>query len=185
MNDQDVTPPAVPPVRDASAQCGYVSQNRTRRRPFSFGGFIMTFIIMDVVFSALRLVYGTMGLGAFSIVEKTSPLYATLLPEVLINYGMGILGLIAAIMILNKKRAGIPFGWIKVVFAAAGLVVATWQGVLQFEAINPAETPEGFEVGFVLGAVGAAIVRAGLLICYAIALKKAAEKLDARDALSR
>ncbi|MHC4562674.1 MAG: hypothetical protein ACYS8X_07880 [Planctomycetota bacterium] len=144
----------------------------TAAAPLKLTAFIKTFVIMDLVFSCLRIIFGLIGAVAAGNTPYGSSLAATVPFELTGNFGMGVFGIIAAILLLGRKPTGVVLGWIKVVFAVLALCVGFWQ-IFAIVSDGPGNQPEGYVAGYVFGSGLTLLVRAALLVCYAIAISKA------------
>jgi len=142
--------------------------------PLKLPAFIMTFVIMDLVFSCLRIIFGLSGIADSGAIASDNPLHATVPFELTANFGMGVFGIIAAILLLGKRPLGPAIGWVKIVFAILGIIVGVWQ-------LSVTPLPEGggdakaMRIGFALGGGFVLILRVGLLVCYTIAVTQAAK----------
>ena len=142
--------------------------------PLRLPAFIMTFVIMDLVFSCIRIIFGLTGIANSGAIASDNPLHATVPFELTANFGMGSFGIIAAILLLMKRPAGPPLGWVKIVFAILGIIVGVWQlGVMPLPEGGKEEA--AMRIGFALGGGVVLIIRVGLLVCYTIAVTRAAK----------
>lgn len=141
-------------------------------------GFPKAVAIIDLVFCAIRLLLVALALVAVSggIDPNDELLSQTAWPEILAGAGITIFATIAAIGILCKAEWAVPTGWLAVAATAASIAVALWQ--LSIVAQRVMGTPDGMP--FLVGAGGAFIIRAGLLVMYGFALRNYAAWLAER-----
>ena len=137
------------------------------------GAFVLTIVIMDLVFCVLRVVIGLFGLVGYAVIPEGNPLRPTIIFEVITAEGIGVFGILANTFILLKKRIGIPLSAICILFTVLNMLVGAWQGYLQVPA--DMGTPEG--IGFVVGAVVVMAIRLALLILYVMAILGARKRL--------
>jgi hypothetical protein len=137
------------------------------------GPFVLTILILDLVFCCLRLGMGVLGIAGYALVAQENPLRRTILFEVGTAFGMAIFGFSADTLILIKKRIGIPLAGVKVLLTVASIFVGVWQGSLMMP--GDLATPQG--IGFVIGAGFVVVVRLALLGLYVAALVVARKRL--------
>lgn len=130
--------------------------------------FVKGWMITDLVFSIIRALIALLGLVGLGIIKSTDPLYIPGIFEVATNGGMAFFGIIAAVMILNKKESGIPIAYMTMLFTLANLGVAIWQAVGSNESSNDAE-----KAGFIVGVMLAFAIRLTLLGFYFSAVNQA------------
>ena len=145
--------------------------------------FVVVMMILAIIFSVLRFLFGTVGairLASGAVEHITSSMYM----EVGVNFISGILGVVASLLILFKKPAGVMFAWTYVLAIVASLGVAVIQafevasrGVPAQIASDP-EMATGFKIGMVLGSGIVLIVRLMLLALFVAAVVKYARWLE-------
>ena len=167
MSDNPYQSPLVTPSFDPTAQlAGYPAAPK-------LGGFIMTMVIMDLVFCTLRLLAAAMSMIGATMLPANNPLLQSVPFEIATSLGVAVCGLTGNTLILLKKKLGVAISVGTVLFTVGSIGVGAWQAML----LCPAKlnTPEG--VGHVIGVAFALIVRTILLVLYGIALRIAATKL--------
>jgi hypothetical protein len=145
-------------------------------KKIKFGGFVMTFIIMDLVFSCLRIPMVALSIFGYTEIEPTDPIYQTTLFEIMTGLGIILFGILANILILVKKRIGCSLAWGNVLVTISSIMVGLWQASIVFGSSDIDEGPE--KVGVILGGSCAIIIRVGILVCYIIAVLKAQKCLS-------
>jgi len=141
----------------------------------------MTFVIIDLSLSGIRIILGLLGIVAPQAIEPGNPLYPTVPFELTANISIGAFGILAGVLLLCKEASGVIFGWLKVVLAVFGLGVAAWQIVLMTGS-EGAGQDSAEALGDTIFAGALLLVCAALLVCYAIAVSKAAKVIKARKA---
>jgi len=141
-----------------------------------FPSFVKGWMITDIVFCALRGLMVPLSILGYHTIEKSDPLYRTALFEIGSNIALAIVGLTAAIMILNRVKEGIPVAYLAVVCTLATFGVGVWQLSINLRGItNPAERG-----GFIAGGVFVIVLRFVLLGFYVTAVNKAKDFLSRR-----
>jgi len=152
--------------------------------PLPLGGFVMTFVIMDLVFCCLRLLLAAVGASAIGSPElEQTGLADTAGWEVGTAFAMAGLGIPANILILCRKPLGVTLGWATLAATAINVGVGTWQGATslrQFEEGSPEYLGGMIGIGLVI------VVRIGLNVAYLFALVIARRRIpppepDLRD----
>lgn len=143
-------------------------------------GFAKGWMITDIVFCSLRLIAVLAGVAGLAVIEQlgNDDLYNAAALEVFSGLIIFLAGLPAAILVLNKKSAGIIFGWITVAATVASMLITFWvlslTSQLGARMVGPAAA--GHTAGVFLGVM----IRAGLLVCYCIALVQAGKFISAQ-----
>jgi hypothetical protein len=128
--------------RDRDRDDDYSYQRRSRGQ-LPYPTFCKVMFIMDICFCAFRLLmvpFGLLGLSMLQNQDPNNPLLKTVVFELSTNGAIGGLGLLAAILMLTRKKIGAVFGWLTVLSTLAGLGVALWQASIQMET-------QGFKPG--------------------------------------
>jgi hypothetical protein len=141
------------------------------------GAFVLTMVILDLVFSCLRLALGLFALVGLAIMAEDDPMRQTAIFEAVTALAMAIFGIPANTLILLKKRIGIPLAAVKILFTLANVGVGTWQASLMFPADLSGPEGAGFLVGFIIGVGFVFTLRLGLLGLYIAALVLANKRL--------
>ncbi len=155
---------------------GPVSPFKAAPRGTSLGAFVLTMLILDLVFCGLRLMLGAFGLAGYAVIPPDDPMRQTVIFEVATAFGIALFGFAGDTLILLKKKIGIPVAAIKIAFTVGSVVAGVWQGFLQFQQFpGDMSGPEGagFVVGFFIGAGFVVLIRLVLLGLYIAALVKA------------
>lgn len=138
--------------------------------------FVKGWMIADIVFCALRGLMVPLSILGYHTIEKSDPLYRTALFEIGSNTALAIIGLTAAIMILNQVKEGIPVAYLAVVATLATFGVGAWQLSINLVKItDPAERG-----GFIAGGVFVFVLRFVLLGFYVTAVNKAKDFMSRR-----
>jgi hypothetical protein len=142
-------------------------------QPVGLGGFVLTVVILDIVFCCLRLLLVLVGVAGYASLPQDFPLRPTAIYEFGTGFGIVVFGLLANTLILLKKRIGIPLAAVSVLFTVLSVFVGVWQAKLM--APNDLGTPEG--PGFLIGACFGITVRVGLLVLYIAAVVQARKRI--------
>ncbi|TVS11940.1 MAG: hypothetical protein EA424_23140 [Planctomycetaceae bacterium] len=142
----------------------------------TLGGFVLTILILDLVFCAMRFGLAMLGAVGFAMIEPDDPMRPTVVFEVGTGLAIALFGISANILILLKKPIGIYLAVVKIFFTVANMLVGIWQASLQFGPI--AEGAVGAErtgilVGFTIGILFVLGFRLTLMGLYIAALVKA------------
>jgi hypothetical protein len=137
------------------------------------GAFVLTIVIMDLVFCVLRLVIAMIGLRGYAVIPEDHSLHRTVIFEVVTAAGIGVLGILANVLILLKRRIGIPLALASILFTVLNIFVGLWQARLQMPA--QMGTPE--TIGFFVGIVLVLGMRLVLLVLYVVAVLGARKRL--------
>jgi hypothetical protein len=172
MNENPYESPVHPPFDTNMPGPGDFAPRRV-----TLGAFVLTIIILDLVFSVLRLMLGLLGLSALAVLPQDDPLRQTVFLEVGAAFGMALFGISADTLILLKKRIGIPLAAVKVLFTLVSVFVGVWQATLQFPADMEGPEAAGMTIGFVIGGGCVFVLRIGLLVLYITALVQARRRL--------
>jgi hypothetical protein len=145
---------------------------RRLRRGSSYPVFPKVIFILDIIFCSIRLVMVPLSLFGAVFMQRNdpnNPMLPTTYFEVGTNLAVGLVGLLAAGLMLGRKRFGAILGVLAILAVLANMGVGFWQGTIQFAA-------QGFKPGspeYVGGLVGlglVALVRLVLLGLYVGAL---------------
>jgi hypothetical protein len=143
-----------------------------RRRGSTYPLFCKVIFIIDIVFCSLRLVAIPFGLFGYIVLRRQNPNDPMLVPgifELLTNLGIGVLGILAASLMLGRKRIGIVFAGLTFLAVLGSFIVGLWQGSLQMEAQNiPPGSPQSAAMWTLLA--GVLLIRLALLGLYIGAL---------------
>jgi len=145
----------------------------TAAAPQGLGAFVIAVLIIDMLICAGRLLLVPLGITGYLELAESEPLREVAIFEVATNAGVGLFGILAAVLILLKKRLGIPLAVVTIVFTGGNMLVGIWEGVLQV----PAEAPPALFVGFMTGIVMVMVIRAGILGIYIAAIAIARNRL--------
>jgi hypothetical protein len=141
------------------------------------GAFVLTMVILDLVFCFLRLATGLFALLGFAVIAQDDPMRQTVIFEVATALAIAIFGIPGDTLILLKKRVGVSLAAVKTLFTLASMAVGVWQGFLMFPADLSGPEGVGFLVGFIVGAGSVFAIRLVLLALYIAALVQANKRL--------
>ncbi len=148
------------------------------RRPAvkTLGAFVLTILIMDLVFCAMRFGLAALGAVGFAMIEPDDPMRPTVVFEVGTGLAIALFGVSANILILLQKSIGIYLAVVKIFFTLANMLVGIWQASLQFGpvadgAVGAERT--GILIGFAVGILFVLGIRLTLMGLYVAALVKA------------
>lgn len=147
----------------------------------TLGGFVLTILILDLIFCALRLGLAALGAVGFAMIEPDDPMRPTVVFEVGTGLAIALFGISANIMILLQNRIGIYLAVVKILFTAANMLVGIWQASLQFGPIADGAVGDertGILVGFTIGILFVLGFRLTLMGLYIAALVKANKVLS-------
>lgn len=178
----DINPYAAPRGRGRSSSSGHKASRKKQ-----YDVFTNIFIILDIVFSLFRAgacVFGIIGAIALSNLPPDVPvpdgLAAQAWIEAVVSGLLFLVGITAAILLLMKVRAGVFIGWATVGLTAVSCLLTIVQLVMGVGMEGQVQGPnaEAAMVGRMVGGACAIIIRLGLVVCYAIAVKKAGDVLS-------
>ena len=159
---------------------------RRRRGAIEPPSFVTTMSIVDLVMCCLRLLAA--GVGVVGLLAVASQgvvgLGLTVYADAGINLLLGIVGIVAAILLLRKSPIAVPLGWATVGLAILSVLLAV---VSVINLVSNADAgfggqprPPGFVPGAIIGAAVTVGIRLVLLGMYATALVKFSEWLANR-----
>ncbi|MFT5470595.1 MAG: hypothetical protein ACI8UO_005724 [Verrucomicrobiales bacterium] len=185
---QSVAPHLVPQHAAPVAQNPYQAPQNYGSTPGAYPnqeprlpGFAKGWMITDIVFVSFRLIFVLVGVAMLSNLERMGleNLYNAVLIEALAGLVIFLAGLPAAILILNKKSAGIALGWITVAATVVSLLMSLWALNIGSE-MNGRGMSGPAQAGQAVGQMVGVLIRAGLLICYCIGLVQAGKFISAQ-----
>lgn len=149
-----------------------------------FDTFTKTFLILDIVFCCIR--------GLLAIIAATAlngPAAGGLLFLSLgVNSLLVVIGIPAAALLLLRKPIGVWLGratiglWTLSIIEAVLSVFLLQVPAMQQQAANQGMDPGAMLVGAIIGGGVTVIIRIALLVCYAIAVTRAARTLEQHPA---
>jgi hypothetical protein len=138
--------------------------------PVTLPRFCKGFFIADLVFCVLRLLIVLLGVAAFATLgPEEAPDAPSFGMEVITGLAIAVFGISGNILLLNRQRWAVVFGYLCVGATVASILVGVWGAVLGAQEIG-GNTPE--LAGFVVGAGFSVMLRLALLGMYIVALAK-------------
>jgi hypothetical protein len=120
--------------------------------------------IIDLVMSGLRLLVVPLSVLGYAVIKDENPeMLPSVIAEIVTGAGIGICGVLAAIVLLMRKPWGLAPAGAAVFFTLGALLVGVWQVVMQWDTL-PIDGGGPERVGFVIGVFLSLAVRGGLLI---------------------
>jgi len=164
-------------------------------RPVGLGMFVLVVLIVDLGLRAYGLLVLPFTLVQYAALPEGHWMRATPLPIVLLGAGLAVLGIIADVLILKKRRAGVILGWIVLALNLALYVVNL---PLRFRVASSALSrgfsflpqqvrPHSQAVGLVtlLALLLGIAINAGWLLLYGAALVVARRRLAELEQATR
>lgn len=142
----------------------------------TLGTFVLTILILDLVFCAIRFGLAMLGVVGFAMIEPDDPMRPTVVFEVGTGLAIALFGVSANILILLQKPIGIYLAIVKIFFTLANMLVGVWQAYLQLGpmtdgAVGAERT--GILIGLTIGLLFVLGIRLTLMGLYIAALVKA------------
>jgi hypothetical protein len=145
---------------------------RRKRRGSSYPVFPKVIFIIDIIFGAIRLIMVPLGVLSYLFLKQqdpNNPMLPLAIPEVVSNAFLGGLGLVAAGLMLARKRIGAVFGVLAILAVLPNMGMALWASAINIETSQA--RPGSPEYGFLLVCIGfGTLVRLVLLGLYIGAL---------------
>jgi hypothetical protein len=129
-------------------------------------GFAKGWLITDLVFSAMKVLFVALGLIGLQAGMVQGPLLPTVWFELACNAGVCAIGTTAAILLLKGRRAGLALGMAALLLVALSIAVTTWQFTITYETMGGG--PQA--VGAVIGYVATVLIRVALNVVYLVVL---------------
>lgn len=154
----------------------------TSRSP-SMPGFAKVVLIVGIVFAALRTLTVPLSIIGW-LAMRSAPNADSLLPtvpfEIITSAGVALFGFATCILLLTRRKIGIPLSYILAVFVVGSLFVSAWQG---FHTVQ--KFPPGSQESY--GVIGAIVVigllRIAWLITFFIGVVQCKKWLEAGNAV--
>ena len=159
---------------------------RRRRGSSEPPGFVKAMGIIDLVMCGLRLVVGGFGvIGLLALAQQMGvALSLQMYAEVGVNLLLGVVGIVAAILLLLKSPAAIPAGWAAVALSILSMLLSIPEIFRLISNPDSALAGQAQRPGMVVGAiVGASFtfgIRVLLVGLYIAALQKFSQWLSNR-----
>jgi hypothetical protein len=112
---------------------GDVRRSRSRS---TYPTFPKVIFILDIIFCAIRLLMVPLSLFGAVVMKQQNPndpMIETTYYEVATNLAVGLFGLLAAALMLGRKRIGLVLGLVAILAVLANMGVGFWQGSLTME----------------------------------------------------
>jgi hypothetical protein len=136
-------------------------------------GFEKGWIITDLVFCSLKLLFIVFGVYAFVNMDPSKAMYSTAVFELALNSSIMVFGLMANIMLLKMKRLGYALGIITLLCVGAFFVLT----VFQMRILLASSPDSATSFGILIGSIVVVAIRLGLNIVYFTVLRKVKCKL--------
>jgi hypothetical protein len=124
---------------------------------------------VDLGFCLIRVLLVLLGIVGLIMMKTEDPLYQTGGLELVTGVGIVLFGIPANILLLLRKPAGVPLGYLNILFTGLSMLVGIFQGNALFGKAGDGAEAAGMVVG--LGVV--LVIRLTLLIVYGAALSQA------------
>lgn len=134
-------------------------------------GFAKGFIITDLVFCVLRSFIFLLGIIGFFFLKPKELSLVNGIIELFSNFSIALFGIGANILLLMKRKEGVPLAFICIFFTVINMMNGIWTLFLN---PNASKSPAAL-IGMVIGGIFVFSIRTILVGLYIFAIKKAKE----------